>query len=64
MSALPHRPLTAEEFAAMPHEGLRLELIRGEIMAQPPALADHGRLVAQMCVYLGQHVDEYALGNL
>jgi hypothetical protein len=34
--------LTAEEFAALPHEGLRLELIKGELVGGPPAHGNHG----------------------
>jgi Uma2 family endonuclease len=33
--------LTAEEFAALPHEGLRLELIKGELIAMPPTHSNH-----------------------
>jgi Uma2 family endonuclease len=34
--------LTAEDFAALPTEGMRLELVRGEVQAMSPAQADHG----------------------
>ncbi len=34
--------LTAEDCVALPTEGMRLELVRGEVQAMAPAYADHG----------------------
>ena len=43
MSTLPKHLLTAEEFAALPLEGLRSELIEGELHTMPPTSGSHGR---------------------
>ena len=56
--------LTAEEFAALPSEGLRLELIRGEIRAMPPAFADHGDTVGALHVILGAYIRAQRLGKI
>lgn len=56
--------LTAEEFAALPTDGLRLELIRGEIRAMPPAFADHGETVGALHVILGAYIRAHHLGKI
>jgi Uma2 family endonuclease len=56
--------LTAEEFAALPSEGLRLELIRGEMRAMPPAFADHGDTVGALHVILGSYIRAQRLGKI
>jgi hypothetical protein len=55
MAAQPHQ-LTAEEFAALPREGLRLELVRGELRAMPPAFSDHGAIAMQLDTMLGHYI--------
>ncbi len=64
MSAQPRHLLTADEFAALPREGLRLELIRGEIVAMPPAFDDHGEVALRLAVQLGQYVLANNLGRM
>jgi Uma2 family endonuclease len=64
MSAASHRLLTAEEFAALPREGLRLELVRGEIAAMPPAFEDHGEVTVNITIVLGQYVWAHDLGRM
>lgn len=56
--------LTAEEFAALPSEGLRLELIRGEMRAMPPAFADRGDTVGALHVILGAYIRAQHLGKI
>lgn len=63
MAAQPHL-LTAEEFAALPREGLRLELVRGEMRAMPPAFGDHGSAAMRLGVYLGQYILSHNLGEV
>jgi Uma2 family endonuclease len=63
MSALP-RGLTAEEFAALPHKGLRLELVRGEIVAMAPSFGDHGHTAGRLAMLLGHHVLTDGLGEV
>jgi len=63
MSAVPRR-LTAEEFAALPNDGMRLELVRGEIVAMAPTFGDHGSTAMQLSILLGHHVMTHKLGKL
>ncbi|WIG60047.1 MAG: hypothetical protein OJF49_002795 [Ktedonobacterales bacterium] len=65
MSAVPKQHLlTAEQFAALPREGLRLELIRGEMLAMPPAFGGHGKTSMRLGVVLGQYVIAHSLGEV
>jgi len=64
MSTTTQHLLTAEEFTALPREGLRLELVRGEIHAMPPAFEDHGRTAMRLGVVLGQYVLANSLGEI
>ena len=56
--------LTAEEFAALQHEGLRLELIEGELHAMAPSYADHGDVVGALHVELGVYIRRNHLGKI
>lgn len=64
MSAVPQRLLTAEEFAALPSEGLRLELVRGEIVTMPPAFDEHGEAAMVLGVIAGQYIRQHGLGKI
>jgi Uma2 family endonuclease len=63
MSTLPKDKLTAEEFAALPLEGLRSELIEGEIHTMPPTFEDHGKITMRLSVLLGYYVLTQRLGD-
>jgi Uma2 family endonuclease len=63
MVAQPHA-LTAEEFAALPRDGVRLELVRGELIAMPPAFADHGDVTGSLLAHLGYFVKTHHLGKI
>lgn len=64
MSAVPKQHLlTAEQFAALPREGLRLELIRGEMLAMPPAYEDHGAAASRLEIILGHYILSHNLGR-
>jgi Uma2 family endonuclease len=56
--------LTAEEFAALPHEGLRLELIKRELHAMAPSYVDHGAVVGALHAELGVYVRRNHLGTI
>ncbi|MGH2517715.1 MAG: Uma2 family endonuclease [Ktedonobacterales bacterium] len=62
MSAVPQRLLTAEEFAAIPSEGLRLELVRGEIVTMPPAFDEHGETASLLHIAAGHYAVTNHLG--
>ncbi len=58
------RLLSAEDFAALPREGLRTELVRGEIVAMPPAFGGHGRSSMRLGGLMLQHVLANDLGEV
>jgi Uma2 family endonuclease len=56
------RAMTAEEFARLPDEGMRQELVRGEVREMPPPGMRHGVIAHRVARALGNHVDERGLG--
>lgn len=56
------KPVTAEELLQTPDDGLRRELVRGEVRKMPPAGNVHGRIAVNMTTPLDQHVRENGLG--
>jgi Uma2 family endonuclease len=64
MSTLPKHKLTAEEFAALPLDGLRSELIEGELHTMPPTFDDHGEITMRLSLILGRHLVDQRLGRL
>jgi Uma2 family endonuclease len=72
----PHRPAprepvvpakkvwTADELFALPDNGQRYELVRGELIMMTPASARHGKYAARLVMWLGAHVEENSLGEL
>jgi Uma2 family endonuclease len=65
MVTLPHHhDITAEEFAALPRQGLRTELVRGEIVTMLPAFTDHGETAMRLSIILGHYVLEHDLGKM
>lgn len=55
-------PKTAEELWKLPDDGLRRELVGGELRVMTPAGAEHGRVAATVGVLLGAHVRENESG--
>jgi Uma2 family endonuclease len=55
-------PVTAEQLWDAPHDGLRRELVRGEIIAMNPSGAEHGQIVVEITWRIAQHVREKNLG--
>jgi hypothetical protein len=53
---------TVEELWALPDDGLRRELVGGELRVMTPAGAEHGRVTATVGILLGAHVRETASG--
>jgi Uma2 family endonuclease len=56
--------LTAEEFAALPSEGLRLELVRGELIAMPPAHGNRGKSAMRLSGLIAHYVVTHQLGEV
>lgn len=59
-----HKPVTAEELLYMPDDGLRSELVRGEVRRMAPAGNVHGRIAVNVTLPLGQHVRGHNLGTV
>lgn len=61
-SAIQLQPVTADELLAMPDDGLRRELVDGEVFVSPPPGEEHGVVAARFLVKLGSHVFAHDLG--
>lgn len=58
------RPITAEELFAIPDDGCRYELVRGEIRKMAPAEGFHGKATMRVSVPLGSYVYQNELGEV
>jgi Uma2 family endonuclease len=56
--------MTAEDLWRMPDDGMRHELVRGELRTMPPPGHEHGWLSSRIDRRLGTHVDEHGLGDV
>ncbi len=56
--------LTAEDLAALPTEGLRLELVRGELVAMPPTQGNHGTSAMRLGALVGHYILTHDLGEV
>jgi hypothetical protein len=56
--ARPSTAMTAEAFYAIPDDGMRHELVRGEMWTMPPAGEEHGRITMQLS-YLCPVADQF-----
>lgn len=52
------RRLTAEDLLRLPEDGTRYELVRGRLIAMPPAGNSHGRRTMRLGWRLAQHVEK------
>src|SRR5437867_3755143 len=57
--AIQPKLMTAEELMALPDDGLRRELVRGEVRTMPPAKDPHGRAAGN----IGGHLFVFLAGN-
>jgi Uma2 family endonuclease len=60
--AVETKVITADQLWRMPDDGMRRELVRGELRVMTPAGAEHGRVAMRVGRLLANHVDEHALG--
>jgi Uma2 family endonuclease len=58
------KPTTADELFAMPDDGFRYELVKGELIRMAPAGAEHGKVTVRITSPLFVHVDENRLGTV
>jgi Uma2 family endonuclease len=54
--------ITAEDLLRMPDDGLRYELVRGQLITMPPAGNIHGNRTMRLGWRLAQHVESNDLG--
>jgi Uma2 family endonuclease len=58
------RAITAEEFAHLPDNGMRQELVRGEVREMPPVQYRHGRTTHRIQVVLEHFVSKAMSGEV
>src|SRR3712207_3978426 len=56
--------ITAEELERMPQPEGHVELVKGEIIAMPPACPEHGELAMSLASVLANHVRSHRLGKM
>ncbi len=56
--------MTADELLAMPDDGFRYELVRGELRKMPPAGYDHGLFAGNIHLSIGYHLKTNRLGRV
>ncbi|HET6342461.1 MAG TPA: Uma2 family endonuclease [Gemmatimonadota bacterium] len=56
--------LTIEEFERLPDDGSRVELVRGQLVREPPAGFEHSSLGVEIAAILRQFVRGRALGKV
>jgi Uma2 family endonuclease len=54
--------MTAEELLRLPRGSFRYELVKGELITMSPAGSEHGAIIVNLTVLLGQHVKTNKLG--
>ena len=62
MSAVLTKPITADELLAMPDDGFRYELVKGELIRMPPSGYEHGVRTVELTTPLHTHVKTNELG--
>ncbi len=55
------RPMTVAEFMALPNDGNRHELVRGELRVMPPPKGIHGRVETAIIEAIGRYLYDTAL---
>lgn len=64
MSATIAKLVTADELLAMPDDGFRHELIKGELRRMAPTGDEHGQVAMELASALHRHVKRNKLGNV
>ncbi len=55
---------TADELLRLPENGVRYELVRGELRKMSPSGASHGSIAAEIIASLAVHVKKHGLGKV
>lgn len=64
MSATLTKPMTADELLAMPDDGYRYELVKGELIRMAPTGDEHGDITMALATALNNHVKINSLGKV
>lgn len=64
MVAMPEKLMTADELWLRPDDGMRHELIKGELTSMAPAGSQHGFLAMRIALSLGAFVESHDLGAI
>ena len=64
MSATLTKSITADELLAMPDDGYRYELVKGELRKMTPTGDEHGDITMELAASLHRHVKENRLGKI
>ena len=64
MSAALTRPITADELLAMPDDGYRYELVKGELIQMSPTGDEHGQVTMELATSLNLFVKKHNLGRV
>jgi len=64
MSTTQTHLMTVEEFMNLDDDSHRHELIKGELLTMPPPKFEHGRVTANLTMFLLQHVRANRLGGV
>jgi len=56
------KSVTADELLAMPEDGFRYELVKGELRQSPLAGAEHGAICVNVILKLGRHIKAHGYG--
>ena len=56
--------MTADELLAMPDDGMKHELVEGELISMSPAGNRHGRIIGRIARSLGNYAAERGLGEI
>lgn len=64
MSAILTKPITADELLAMPDDGWRYELVKGELVQMAPTGDEHGSITMELATSLNLHVKKLGLGKV
>ncbi|MGH7572562.1 MAG: Uma2 family endonuclease [Gemmatimonadota bacterium] len=56
--------LTIEEFERLPDDGSRMELVRGQVVREPPTSFEHGWIAIDLAATLQRFVQKHALGKV
>lgn len=64
MAVRPDHRLTYEDYAAFPDDGIRRELVDGEVYVTPSAITRHQNLVGRVFLALAKHVEQFGGGQV